>query len=134
MGEIDDRAPDGSTPLMVACSNIPWTVKTIKLLCERNASLNLTNGQKVTALQIAMKRKPDLEVIRLLVGKGADLGNADGDWQLELMTLLFKSHGGRMVNFASNEGEAEDECPRPTGDEISRLCCYDLVTDEEEIA
>ena len=68
IGEIDTRAPDGSTPLMAACGNLPDTIDTIKLLCERNAALNLANERKVTALQIAMVRQPDLEVVKLLLG------------------------------------------------------------------
>ena len=35
--EIDDRAFDGSTPLMVACANLPTSKSGIKVLCEYKA-------------------------------------------------------------------------------------------------
>ena len=69
---IDSRARDKSTPLMAACANLPYTAECIKLLCEPDQDFNLENDEYVTALQIALAWKPTLEIVRLLIDKGAD--------------------------------------------------------------
>ena len=91
VGKIDAKANDGSTPLMVSCANLPDTVECIKLMCEYDQDLNHTNEREFTALEIAIAWKPVLEVIQLLVGKGADTRKSEG-WSQELMMLLFMKY------------------------------------------
>ena len=129
LGRIGARAFDGSTPLMVACANLPDTVGCIKFLCEYHQDLNLTNEQEVTALQIAMVRQPDLEVVKLLVGKGADMGKSDGGWRQELMMLLFRPRGEIMLHYpiAPNRLNEDEEFfwPFPTDeDEMAEIAMY----------
>ena len=77
-----------------------------------------------------MVRKPDLEIVKLLVEKGAVMVEPGDHWRSELMMLLFVFHSERMLQYPSNE--VEEECPLP--DKIGRICCDYLWADEEEIA
>ena len=56
--EIDGKAFDGTTPLMAACANIPASKPCIKVLCQYKADPKVTHDRGVTALHIAIDRRP----------------------------------------------------------------------------
>lgn len=90
--EIDNRAHiDGSTPLMVACQNMPKSKDCIKVLCEYKANQKTKCNYRRTALDIAMLTKPDLEVVKWLVRSGADVEDE------RIMEDLFKSGNRKAV-------------------------------------
>ena len=121
LGGVGQRAFDSSSPLMVACSNLPDTVDCVKFLCEYYQNLNITNEQDVTALQIALAWKPNLEIVRLLVDKGADIG-IETEWAHEPMMLLFMKNRARILQCPDDE---EDECPIPGRQaEIAEVAMY----------
>ena len=84
--EIDGKAFDGTTPLMAASANIPKSKQCIKVLCQFKADPRATNDEGVTALHIAIDRRPDLKVVKWLVRSGAQVDDANNDPMMYLFT------------------------------------------------
>ena len=117
---ISTRAEDESTPLMAACAGLPYTEDCIKLLIEYSQDLNLTNEQELTALQIAIAWKPTLEIVQLLIDKGANL-DLETNWSQELMMLLF----GCRDRILQCPDDGEDESLEPDEQaKIAKVAIY----------
>ena len=135
---IDDKAlnesmeRDRPTPLMAACANLPRSKDCIKILCENKADQRVTYiyGQegtsyifRVTALHIAITRKPDLEIVKLLVSSGADV-NATTYGIRDPMRHLFEAHGHRLLAHPDYAGEEQDEHFTVDETEVAEIAMY----------
>ena len=99
---IDHETNDGSTPLTAACANLPISKECVKVLCEHKANPNLFSKMSPgyydqtlkTALLLAMETMPDLEVIKWLVGGGADVEKYVQIWE--------DGRGGHDMTYKDN--------------------------------
>ncbi len=75
---VDDCFLDGKTPLMIACTNIGYNEKTIKLLAtEYQANVNIRNKDGQTALMIAVRENNYDAAITLFHVYGKDTIDID---------------------------------------------------------
>ena len=114
---IDVTSGDGSTPLIAACLNLPKAKDCVKVLCEHKANPNLfttakdvdmDDDDRATALFIAIKTMPDLDVIKWLVGAGADVEKyveleGGGGWCTTEDTLAYELKNDLMWFLFSGE-------------------------------
>ena len=119
---IDDKASDGVTPLMAACANLPRSKQCIEIMCEYKADQSVTYAC-ATALQIAIIRKPDLEVVKLLVRSGADV-NARSYRNWDTMSCLFEADGRRLLAHPDYAGEEQDEHLTVDETEVAEIAMY----------
>ena len=118
---VDETAAfDASTPLMAACSNLPTSKKCIRLLCEHRADQRMTNHRGFTALHAALRRKPDLEVIHLLVQSGAPVNNPSKF----LMLYLLNGDGRRMVTHPEYAVDVNPEQLETDETEVAEIAMY----------
>ena len=116
--DIDDRAFDGTTPLMAACANLPTSKDCIKVLCEYKADQEVTNDSGMTALQVAILRKPDLKVVKWLVRSGAGVND-----KKSMVYLLERESGGREI-FLPHQYYFEEEHMENDEAEIADIAIY----------
>ena len=107
---------------MVACENLPTSEACLKVLCELNAYQNATKDGNITALHIAISRKPDLEVVKWLVRSGTHVKQTACKDYLNTMMFLFRpsecgvhfahydsySLSGRISSLSVHETEVAD--------------------------
>ena len=65
-----ERWDDGFTPLLLAVAT-GASAKTVGLLLDKGADLDATTGGNATALMLAVSRRLDLDLVRLLLSRGA---------------------------------------------------------------
>ena len=122
---IDDKAMDGSTPLMAACANLPRSKECVRVLCEYKADARILKNcpwPRSSALDIAILRKPDPEVVELLVSSGADVGS-------DQMKSLFwwqhsKNCGVQQARVMNLPGEAGHEHLEADETEVAEVAMY----------
>ena len=106
--QIDAQAHDGMTPLMDACDSLPSEEckQCIKILCEHKANTKVTEIQGYeTALHIAIKRMPDLAVVKWLVRSWKDsvLDLIDMPWA----TVKKRSRNSNPISLMTRDSKSD---------------------------
>jgi ankyrin repeat protein len=103
--DVNSRAPDGASPLIVVVRASPNPLPAMRILIENGADVNIQDNDGMTALiysalgdQLGMRKKGDPEkVIALLLDSGAnpDLKNVKGKTALDFAVEMSKyEHAG----------------------------------------
>jgi ankyrin repeat protein len=92
--EINCQSYDNSTPLMLACTNLPFARDVVHLLCKKNADVNAKNDQGYCPLHAATcADEVDVKVIKWLVRAGGKVKAVSGHGTTPLHTLYERSRG-----------------------------------------